>query len=310
MNTIENLPYPINVYYIRTFLMRARPALVHLRYAQNTPVPKKEGETVKWRKYLPLSLVDAPLSKTGDVPEPISISVRDITTVLNPWGAWTPTADWVDLTQHDREMTEIVELLGEQAAETLDRNAKLVLASGANIHEAAAGVNGNTPTEITATDIKYAELQLMLRNAKTISEIVSASTGVGTTPVRAAYFAIINTELRDDLEACAGFLPVSKYPNTGAIVENEWGTVGNVRFIMTTVGYKDTSVSPNVYFIPIMAANAYGTVDIGGVNMIMKSAQQAGGPLNQFSTAGWKLNAWGARILQEKFLEILKVTKA
>jgi len=47
-----------------------------------------------------------------------------------------------------------------------------------------------------------------------ISRVVTASTGVGTTPIRPAYFGIAHTALIDDLENatnCPSFIPTNKY---------------------------------------------------------------------------------------------------
>ena len=59
-----------------------------------------------------------------------------------------------------------------------------------------------------------------------------------------------------------------------------------------------------VYSTLFFGKDAFGTVDAAGGNMrmIVKSAQEAGGPLNQFSTAGYKFETNGACILYENRL--------
>ena len=62
-----------------------------------------------------------------------------------------------------------------------------------------------------------------------------------------------------------------------------------------------------IYPCIILGKDAYGTIDVSGGNMamIVKSAEQAGGPLNQFSTAGYKFETNGAKILYQN--RILRV---
>ena len=56
-----------------------------------------------------------------------------------------------------------------------------------------------------------------------------------------------------------------------------------------------------VYATLFLGKEAYGTIDLqgGGLQMIIHSAEEAGGPLNQFSTIGYKLTTNGAKILYE-----------
>lgn len=63
------------------------------------------------------------------------------------------------------------------------------------------------------------------------------------------------------------------------------------------------AVYPSLFF----GKDAFGIIDAAGGNMqmIVKSAEQVGGPLNQFSTAGYKFEANGAKILYES--RILRV---
>lgn len=62
-----------------------------------------------------------------------------------------------------------------------------------------------------------------------------------------------------------------------------------------------------VYACLFMGKDAFGTIDVAGGNMqmIVKSADQVGGPLNQFSTAGYKFETNGAKILYQN--RILRV---
>lgn len=66
---------------------------------------------------------------------------------------------------------------------------------------------------------------------------------------------------------------------------------------------ESTSVpgSSAVYATLFLGRDAYGLIDPsgGGLEMIFKSADQAGGPLNQFSTAGYKFSG-GTKILYEE----------
>lgn len=62
----------------------------------------------------------------------------------------------------------------------------------------------------------------------------------------------------------------------------------------------------DVYSTLIFGANAYGRTSIqgGGLETIIKSKEQAGGPLNQYSTVGWKATKVAERLVEEYMVRI------
>lgn len=64
------------------------------------------------------------------------------------------------------------------------------------------------------------------------------------------------------------------------------------------------SVGGNVYASMFIGYEAYGTVDAEGcgLEMIVKTKEQVGGPLDQFGTVGYKMESNGAKILYEERL--------
>lgn len=68
----------------------------------------------------------------------------------------------------------------------------------------------------------------------------------------------------------------------------------------------DGSGSVAVYGCMFFGKDAYGIIDPegAGLEMIIKTAEQAGGPLNQFSTAGYKLSEGTKILYQERLLRV------
>lgn len=62
----------------------------------------------------------------------------------------------------------------------------------------------------------------------------------------------------------------------------------------------------DVYSTLIIGKNAYGNTSIqgGGLETIIKSKEQAGGPLNQYSTVGWKATKTAERLIEEYMIRI------
>lgn len=170
-------------------------------------------------------------------------------------------------------------------------------------------VNGQTPTEITQTDLDVVVDWLHGNNGKKFTPEIRGINAFGTAPVEAAYWAIIHTDLRKDLRALAAFETTAQYPQQEAL-QAEIGSVDEERFVMTSAG-SITSGDPDIYNTFHFAQNAYGIVDIDEVatEMIIKPLGFGEDYLNQRQTMGWK--GWfGAGIVVDEWMANLRVTKS
>jgi N4-gp56 family major capsid protein len=220
--------------------------------------------------------------------------------------------DVVDLTVEDSTLTEAASLLGEQMGLTLDTLTRDILCACASIYSCVSGTNAKTPTNITKTDIDIVVKTLLGANAKMITEVLKASSGVGTTPVRPAFWALAHTDLIDTIETCTGFLHHANYPAQNDVQEGEWGSIGNVRFLLSTNADRTTG-NPGVYRIPVIGRDAYGIsrIEQGTAKNIVKGYGSGGtsDPLDQRTTSGWK--CWHvARILNDSFMLLMRASNS
>ena len=85
ITTVSVLPPAVREYYDRLLLMTAYPALVHTRFAQKRTLPKKEGDTIVFRRYSRLSTVPIPLVD-GTTPPGSPLSATDIKARVDFYG--------------------------------------------------------------------------------------------------------------------------------------------------------------------------------------------------------------------------------
>lgn len=303
ITTTTEVDPAVATFYDRVLLERATPELIHDRFAQKRPIPSKSGNTIKFRRYSALTLATTPITE-GVTPDGQKLAKTDLTAQINQYGDYVTITDVVDLTVEDAVLTEAHEILGEQSGQTWDYLTRVVLAAAATQHNCTGGTNGQTPTEISDSDLQTVVQTLMGANAKMISEIIPASTGVGTAPIRPAYFAMAHTDLIPAIEACVGFKATAEYAQQGPVADAEWGAVKNVRFLVSTACDK-TAGTPDTYKVPVLGKNAYGVTDLaaGNLKSVVKGFGSAGtaDPLNQRASAGWKF-FHAARILNDSFL--------
>ena len=309
ITTTTEISPALSTYYDRVLLERALPMLIHDQFADNRDIPAKSGNTIKFRRYSALTTATTPLTE-GQTPNGQKLAKTDLTAQVAFYGDFVTITDVIDLTVEDPVLTVEAQLLGEQAGETRDELTKDMLAATASLTQATSGSNGNTMTEINKTDIQSVVQTLLGNKAKMMTSVMTAGRGVGTTPVRAAFWGTIHSDLiTPDLEAVQDFLPTSKYPAQDTVLDAEWGSTGNVRWAYSTNAEKTTG-SPNTYKLNIIGRNAYAITSITGGVMknIVKNFGEGEDPLNQRATSGWKF-PYVSRILNDSFMHILQVSK-
>jgi len=74
--------------------------------------------------------------------------------------------------------------------------------------------------------------------------------------VRDAYFSLGHTDMIGQLDQVQGFIQKWNYPNMTSTLDAEWGTVANLRFLLSSVG----SITPNA---SLLGANVYNNFVCG-----------------------------------------------
>ena len=297
--TKTEIPDEVNNYYDRTLLERLLPTLCYTKFGQVRDIPAKSGSnTIKFRRYESLSAATTALTE-GTTPAGSQLSVTDITADVSQYGDYVTVTDVVTYESEDAVLTEAAQVLGEQAGETIEELARDILVTGTTVQYADNRANRYlilASSLITANEIREAVTTLATNNAKKVSRILNPSTGFNTTPVNAAYMAIVHPNTVYTLKGLTGFIPVEQYPSQGDVMEGEVGALDEVRFIQTSNAKKWTAAQASaavaVYATVIFGRDAYGISRISGQAMknIVKPLGSAGtaDPLDQRTTSGWK----------------------
>lgn len=299
----------VALWYDRVLLERALPELIHDLFGQQRSLKKKSGNTIKFRRYNSLGIRNVPLAE-GQPPPLDQLSKTDLLAQIMQFGGAVAITDVVHYTIEDDEMNETIQLQGEQLGLTLDTLTRDVLCASASYFTCTKGQNAQAITELNTYDIDGAATALLGGNAKMLTEIKNASTGIGTLPIRRAFCAIGHTDQIPALQNCFEFISVEKYASGGPMHETEWGSVHNTRWLLST-NAKKTGSGPSIYSNLLFGRNAYGVIELddGTIENIFHDFGSAGpmDPLNQLATMGWK--TWfTARILNDLFMLVLAST--
>ena len=309
MTTTAVLPPAVREYYDRLLLITAYPTLIHTKFAQRRILPEKNGDTIVFRRYSRLSTVPIPLVD-GRTPPGAPLSVTDIKARVSFYGNFVTITNQVQLTVEDRVLNESSKLLAQNLAQTMDEVTRDVLASTSSVQQCRNGLNGNTPTELTKADIDAAVRTMLGNDAEMISEVVTGTNAYATAPVRPAFWAYLDTDLLDDLEAVASFQNSSNYASQQTVLDAEWGSTGNVRWLYTSVG-SVSAATPAVYNNIIVGKEAYAVVHLksetGDFYIEPLGSGGSADPLHQRGSVGWQ-HPFVSRILNDAFMMNLMST--
>ena len=312
LTTTSQIDAGAELYYDRMLLIRARPYLIHDRWAQSRPMPSGQGEVIKFRQYTNLSTATTVLSE-GITPSGKQLAKTDITATVYQYGDFVHITDRVDITNTSGELNEANELLAQQMAETTDEIIRNVLTTCAS-----ASTSQETNDVLSKAEIDGVVQTLLGNSAKPINEVISATTGVSTEAVRKSFWGTMHTDMIDDLETVTNFISTANYPSQSPVLDEEWGATGNVRWVHSPNAISgatendafDGGVTGSYYWLNIIGKNAYAIVDLkeGNAKSIIKEYGSSGtaDPLNQRMTMGWKAY-FTARVLNDNFMHILKV---
>ncbi len=309
----------LKTFYDTELLENARVEMFYAQFGKKQKLPANHGNTVEWRKWN--TFAKASKLQEGVIPTGQKFGMSSKTGAIAQYGTYAAITDTLELRAYDDTILGATEEMGASAAETqetLIRDALLVNKNVLycdNITLADKTVSGATPTTTAAMEASGTICCLL-----TPEMVAKAATKLKkdrVPTINGKYYAVIHPSVAHDLRNSEGWLEAHKYANPGEIYNGEIGELHGVRFIenvfapiLSEVGgesYKNKAgtVTYATYFF---GKDAFGIIDPegGALEMIVKSKEQAGGPLNQFSTVGYKFETNGATILYpERVLRVM-----
>lgn len=341
MVTYGDISPAVAAWAVVRMLKRALPLLVFEKFGQTYPLPTNSTQTAKFRRYFLSGATGAagngsgtfytPLALTplveGVTPSGRELSNQDYTVQLAQYGDYVTITDVVNDTHPDDILAVAADVLGENAAETIETIRFNVLKAGVNVFYAAQVAGRSTvASKITLADQRRVTTALSRQNAKKLTSIVASTPDFNTKSVEASFVAVVHPDLETDIRDMVGFRPVSDYGPHTSPWEGEIGSTEQVRYVGTTIAKpfegtgvvvataptlrSNLGVNIDVYPVLYFARDAFGIVPLKGKDsmtpMVVNPKPAAGDPLGQRGTVGWKLYT-ATVILQEAFMVRLEV---
>ena len=311
---VNTLSGELKTFYDTELLENARVEMFYAQFAKKQHLPANHGTTVEWRKWN--TFAKAGQLQEGVIPTGQKFGMSSKTGAINQYGTYATVSDKLEMRAYDDVILGATEEMGASAAETQETLIRDALLVNTNVLYCdnitlATGAVAGTPTSCATMEASATAMSLLTPDM--VAKAVTKMKKDRVPTINGKYYAVIHPSVAYDLRKTDAWIEAHKYAATSEIFNGEIGELHGVRFIENVFApilggdYKNkaTTVTYATYFF---GKDAFGIIDPegGALEMIVKDKSQVGGPLNQFSTIGYKFETNGATILySERVLRIM-----
>ena len=317
----------LKTFYDTELLENARVELVYAQFAKKQPLPRGRGKTVEWRKWN--TFARAGKLTEGVIPTGQKFGMSVKTASIDQYGTFAAVSDQLDLHAYDDVFLGANEEMGASLAETQEVLIRDALLTNTNVLYcdnvtedgtfvstptscATMAAGGTTGSSDSATPNGWAKL-----TPDMVAKAVTKMKKDRVPMIHGKYAMVIHPSVAYDLRKSKDWVEAHKYAATTELFNGEIGELHGMRFIedvfapvLTGNNYKNKA-NGATYACYAFGKDSFGIIDPdgGGAEMIVHDKSEIGGPLNQFSTIGYKFETNGATMLYpERMLRVMAVS--
>lgn len=297
--TTADMSPTMKTFYDTTLLENAREQMVFTQLGKKQPL---HGNKVEWRKFNTFEKALNPLTE-GVIPTGKTFGMTSIEATTNQYGDFVAVTDRLELESYDDVIFGATEEMGAAEGETYDTLTRNILVTG-NSYAYAPKINASTGAKTVVSSRANLDETALLTPELVAQTVTWLKKNKAPKFDGNSYVMVIHPSQAYDLRQSKDWVEAHKYADVQPIFNGEIGMLHGMRFIESNnVKVVETaSASGKVCYLSLaFGKDAFGVLDPEGegMEMIIKDRSQVGGPLNQFSTIGYKFNH-GAKILYEE----------
>lgn len=294
----------LKTFYDTELLENSRIERFYGQFGMKKSLPANHGGSVEWRKFNTFKKANRLIE--GVIPEAQKGGTTVVYGYIAQYGTFVAVTDILEKRAYDPIILGYTEEMGAAAAETQETLIRDALIGHTNKffcdNVKADGTVVKTPTGYSDMGVDVATGMSTLTPTM-VAKIVTHLKKKRVPTIGGKYVAVIHPSVSYDLRQSKEWVEAHKYAATTEIFNGEIGELHGCRFIENPFApVCGGSMAPSggrTYATMFFGKDAFGIIDPedGGLEMIIKDKEQVGGPLNQFSTIGFKLETNGATIL-------------
>lgn len=305
----------LKTFYDTTLLENARIDTFYAQFGRKVSLPANKGKVVEFRKW---NIFDRATELVeGVIPTGQKFGSTNKTGTIKQYGTYTTISDELELRAYDDVILGATEEMGASMAETQEVLIRDALLTNTNVLYCdnitlATGAVASTPTSPATMEASATAMSKL--TPKMISKAVTIMKKNRVPTIEGKYVAVVHPSVVFDLREDEDWKEIHKYAATTEIFNGEIGELHGCRFIedvfapvLGGTSYKNKAETVT-YATYMFGRDSFGIIDPegGAAQMIVKNKGEIGGPLEQFSTIGYKLTTNGATILYpERLLRIM-----
>ena len=313
----NSLSPELKAFYDTELLENARCEMFYAQFAKRQPLPAGKGTTVEWRKWNTFDR--ATQLQEGVIPTGQKFGMSSRTGTIDQYGTYATISDKLELRAYDDIILGATEEMGASAAETQELLIRDALLTNTNVmycdNLTPEGAYLSTPT--TTVDMFWnTEEGMCALTPDMVAKAVTIMKKNRVPTIGGKYYAVIHPSVAYDLRKNKEWIEAHKYAAPDQIFNGEIGELHGCRFVENVFApvlgsaTDDYASGDNgrTYATYFFGKDAFGIIDPegGALEMIIHDKSQIGGPLNQFSTVGYKLETNGATVLYpERVLRVM-----
>ena len=304
----------LKTFYDTELLENARVELFYAQFAKKQPLPANHGKTVEWRKWN--TFARAGVLQEGVIPTGQKFGMSSKTGAIEQYGTYAAITDQLELHAYDPVILGATEEMGASAAETqevLIRDGLLVNTNVLYCDNITLATGAVVSTPVSCAEMEATAETMSVLTPVMVSKAVTIMKKNRVPTINGKYYAVIHPSVAFDLRNSEGWIEAHKYAAPEELFNGEIGELHGCRFIENVFApilgedYKNKAGTVT-YATYMFGKDSFGIIDPegGALQTIIHDKSEIGGPLNQFSTVGYKLETNGATILYaERLLRIM-----
>ena len=245
----------IERYMVGKLLTLADKATVFYKLGNKVKIPPGESKVISFQRWERIAPPRTALTE-GVTPTGTSLAVSRVSATAEQWGSFCTISDVMEMTVRYQPFQRAVELIGMQAAETLDREIQKVLLAGLNVYYPNAKT---ARSSLTASDvIDTPTLRKIRAQLK-----ANGAPGVSGSDNRKKYIGVCDPFSSADMMSDTTFIESAKFQNLEPLTTGEFGEWQGVRWQESNFipVYKRVAADAELYTVADVAASGItGTV--------------------------------------------------
>ena len=313
-DTKNTMSGEMKTFYDTELLENARIEAYYGQFAKKQNLPRNHGTTMEWRKWN--TFANAAKLQEGVIPTGQKFGMSSKVATIDQFGTFAAISDILEFHAYDNTILGATDEMGASASKTQETLIRDSLLTNTNVLYCdnitlATNAVASTPTSCATMEASATVMSmftpLMVAKAVRIMKMNRVPT------INGKYYCVVSPSVAYDLRNCKDWIEAHKYAATSEIFNGEIGELHGVRFIENVFapvlggGTYKNKANGATYASYMFGKDAFGIIDPEGGNLetIIKSREEVGGPLNQFSTVGYKFEFGTTVLYTERVLRIM-----